>query len=83
MHLLSAVQAIERALVGVHVSFPVIYEIHTGNADGGKVSLNVAAGVDCLDMVLEYTSGNILNFCYSSLVFLKLGYYDFIFDGLS
>ncbi|OMO74447.1 hypothetical protein CCACVL1_16713 [Corchorus capsularis] len=56
LQLLSAIQAIERALVGVggHASF---YEINTGSADGGTVSSTVAAGIDCLDLILEYGSG--------------------------
>lgn len=60
LHLLSAVQAIERALVGVREKCTMISDIHTGQADGGMVSLNVAAGVDCLDLVLEFVSGIIL-----------------------
>ncbi|CAK7329555.1 unnamed protein product [Dovyalis caffra] len=57
LHLLSAIQAIERALVGVHEGCPIVYEINTGNVDGGKVSSTVAAGIDCLDLILEYVSG--------------------------
>lgn len=63
LHLLSAIQCIERALVGVKEGSTMIYEINT-SGDGGKVSSIVAAGVDCLDLVLEYVSGtlNILFF---------------------
>ncbi|XP_010268229.1 PREDICTED: uncharacterized protein LOC104605241 [Nelumbo nucifera] len=57
LHLLSAMQAIERALVGVQEGCNMIYEIHTGSQDGGKVSPVVAAGVDCLDSILESVSG--------------------------
>ncbi|KAJ6395741.1 hypothetical protein OIU77_020907 [Salix suchowensis] len=57
LHLLSAIQTIERALVGVYEGCPIFYEIITGNVDGGKVSSTVAAGIDCLDLVLEYISG--------------------------
>ena len=57
LHLLSAIQAIERALVGVRERTTVIYDIQTGIANGGKVSSIVAAGIDCLDLVLEYVSG--------------------------
>ncbi|XP_043709479.1 uncharacterized protein LOC122658537 [Telopea speciosissima] len=57
LHLLSAVQAIERALVGVREGCNISYEINTGNPDGGKVSSVVAAAVDCLDVVLESVSG--------------------------
>ncbi|XVF67867.1 hypothetical protein PTKIN_Ptkin10aG0156400 [Pterospermum kingtungense] len=57
LQLLSAIQAIERALVGVKGDHPMIYEISTGSADGGMVSSTVAAGIDCLDLILEYGSG--------------------------
>ncbi|KAK9287343.1 hypothetical protein L1049_015758 [Liquidambar formosana] len=57
LHLLSAIQALERALAGVHEDCTMIYEINTGGADGGKVSSIVAAGIDCLDLVLEFVSG--------------------------
>ncbi|KAK9184611.1 hypothetical protein WN943_024962 [Citrus x changshan-huyou] len=54
LHLLSAVQAIERALVGVQEDNTMIYQISTGSGDGGKVSSTVAAGIDCLDLIIEY-----------------------------
>lgn len=57
LHLKVAVQAIERALVGVEGGYNVVYEINTGNVNGGKVSSVVAAGIDCLDLVLESISG--------------------------
>ncbi|KAL5561130.1 hypothetical protein UlMin_030877 [Ulmus minor] len=57
LHLLSAIQAIERSLVGVRERYPMIYDIQTGNVNGGKVSSIVAAGIDCLDLVLEFVSG--------------------------
>uniref|UniRef100_A0A2P2J3V6 Nucleolar 27S pre-rRNA processing Urb2/Npa2 C-terminal domain-containing protein n=1 Tax=Rhizophora mucronata TaxID=61149 RepID=A0A2P2J3V6_RHIMU len=57
LHMLSAVQAIERALVGVHEGCTIIYGVNVGSADGGKASATVAAGIDCLDLVLEYVSG--------------------------
>lgn len=57
LHLLSAVQALERALVGVQEGCHVIYEIQAGNADGGRVSSFVAAGIDCLDLILDTLSG--------------------------
>lgn len=65
LHLLSAVQALERALVGVQEGCHVIYEIQAGNADGGRVSSSVAAGIDCLDLILESVSGmlNLYYFC--------------------
>ncbi|XP_021285690.1 uncharacterized protein LOC110417585 isoform X2 [Herrania umbratica] len=57
LQLLSAIQAIERALVGVSGGHAVIYDINTGSANGGMVSSTVAAGIDCLDLILEYSSG--------------------------
>lgn len=56
-HLLFVIQAIDRALVGVQEGSTIIYEVVTGNADGGRVSSKVAAGVDFLDLVLEHASG--------------------------
>ncbi|EXB36837.1 hypothetical protein L484_003222 [Morus notabilis] len=57
LHLLSAVQAIERALVGMRERSTVSYDIQTGSPNGGKVSSIVAAALDCLDLVLEFVSG--------------------------
>uniref|UniRef100_A0A5B7BNV3 Nucleolar 27S pre-rRNA processing Urb2/Npa2 C-terminal domain-containing protein n=1 Tax=Davidia involucrata TaxID=16924 RepID=A0A5B7BNV3_DAVIN len=57
LHLLSAIQALERALVGVQEGCTIIYEIYTGSSDGGKVSSIVAAAIDCLDLVLEFVTG--------------------------
>ncbi|PHU19260.1 hypothetical protein BC332_10411 [Capsicum chinense] len=58
LHLLSAIQAIERALVGVQENCIINYEITTGSSHEGKVSPNVAAGIDCLDLILESVSGH-------------------------
>ncbi|XP_016491227.2 uncharacterized protein LOC107810906 isoform X3 [Nicotiana tabacum] len=60
LHLLSAIQAIERALVGVQEHCIINYEVTTGCLDGGKVSANVAAGIDCLDLILESVSGGLI-----------------------
>ncbi|KAL4320201.1 hypothetical protein GQ457_18G017920 [Hibiscus cannabinus] len=57
LQLLSAIQAIERALVGVQGAHARMYEITTGSADGSMVSSTVAAGIDCLDLILEHCSG--------------------------
>lgn len=57
LHLLSGVQAIERALVGVQVGCTSNYDIYTGKAGGGMVSSYVAAGIDCLDLLLENVTG--------------------------
>ncbi|XP_050231110.1 uncharacterized protein LOC126680105 [Mercurialis annua] len=57
LHMLPAIQTIGRALIGVQDGYKIIYEINTGSADGGKVASTVAAGVDCLDLVLECISG--------------------------
>ncbi|KAL1210572.1 hypothetical protein V5N11_006892 [Cardamine amara subsp. amara] len=55
--LLSGVEAIERALVGVWEVCPAIYTIQTGNRDGGRISETTAAGIDCLDLILEHATG--------------------------
>ncbi|GAB2267950.1 hypothetical protein Dimus_002925 [Dionaea muscipula] len=57
LQLLSIVQAIERALFGVHEGWTVLYEVNIGGA-GGCASSAVAAGVDCLDLVLECVTGH-------------------------
>ncbi|KZV58085.1 hypothetical protein F511_31826 [Dorcoceras hygrometricum] len=57
LHLLSAIQAVERALVGVQEGLMTNYEILCGNSDGGEVSADVAAGVDCLYLILEFATG--------------------------
>ncbi|KAK3421048.1 hypothetical protein EUGRSUZ_G01753 [Eucalyptus grandis] len=56
LHLLSAVQAIERALVGVQECCTAKCGITFGRV-GGTVSPVVAAGIDLLDMLLENVSG--------------------------
>ncbi|KAK4377347.1 hypothetical protein RND71_003643 [Anisodus tanguticus] len=58
LHLLSAIQAIERALVGVQEHCIINYEVTTGSSHGTRVSANVAAGIDCLDLILESVSGH-------------------------
>ncbi|KAF9676119.1 hypothetical protein SADUNF_Sadunf09G0105100 [Salix dunnii] len=62
VHLLSAIQTIERALVVIHEGYPIVYDINTGNVDVGKVSSTVAAGIDYLDLVLEYVSGPLISY---------------------
>ncbi|XP_019088743.1 PREDICTED: uncharacterized protein LOC104721844 [Camelina sativa] len=57
LHLFSGVQAIERSLVGVWEVCPAIYCIQTGNRDGGRISETAAAGLDCLDLILEHATG--------------------------
>ncbi|XP_019169327.1 PREDICTED: uncharacterized protein LOC109165139 isoform X1 [Ipomoea nil] len=57
LHLLSVVQAIERAVVGVQEGCMVNYEVCTRISDGGMVSSNVAAGIECLNLVLESATG--------------------------
>ncbi|MED6194988.1 hypothetical protein PIB30_033712 [Stylosanthes scabra] len=54
--LLSTIQTIERALVGVREECSMIYDLETSK-DGGKCSSLVAAGIDCFDMILEFVSG--------------------------
>lgn len=58
LHLLSAIQAVERALVGVQEGSMTNYEIRCGSSDGGEVSADVAAGVDCLYLILEFATGH-------------------------
>ncbi|CAH8322539.1 unnamed protein product [Eruca vesicaria subsp. sativa] len=57
-HLKSGLEAIERALVGVCEVCPAIYSIQTGDRDGGRISETAAAGIDCLDLVLEHATGS-------------------------
>ncbi|XP_072977931.1 uncharacterized protein [Typha angustifolia] len=57
LHMKTAIQAIERALVGVQQGCHTIYNINTGNIDGGEVSSVVAAGIDCFNLILESHSG--------------------------
>ncbi|XP_027191169.1 uncharacterized protein [Cicer arietinum] len=56
LHLLSTIQAIERALVGVQEGCTAIYDIKTSK-DGGEISSLVAAGIDCFDMIIDFVSG--------------------------
>lgn len=56
-HLNAALQVIERALVGVNQCSHSIYEVYTGNPDGGTVSSDVAAGIDCLYLILDFVPG--------------------------
>ncbi|KAJ4872411.1 hypothetical protein Rs2_45922 [Raphanus sativus] len=56
-HLKSGLETIERALVGVCEACPAIYSIQTGDRDGGRISETAAAGIDCLDLVLEHATG--------------------------
>ncbi|KAK4437698.1 hypothetical protein Salat_0103800 [Sesamum alatum] len=57
LHLLSAVQAIERALVGVQEGSVTNYELVCGSLNGGEASSVVAAGIDCLGLILEFVTG--------------------------
>lgn len=56
-HLLSVIQAVERALVGVREGLLTNYEIVCGSLNGGEVSSVVAAGIDCLDSIVEFVTG--------------------------
>ncbi|MBA0581066.1 hypothetical protein Gorai_023257 [Gossypium raimondii] len=57
LQLMSTIEAIEKALVGVQGAHARIYEITAGSANGGMVSSTVAGGIDCLDLLLEHGSG--------------------------
>ncbi|KAJ0251723.1 Urb2/Npa2 family protein [Hirschfeldia incana] len=56
-HLKLGLEAIERALVGVCEVCPAIYSLQTGDRDEGRISETAAAGIDCLDLVLEHATG--------------------------
>ncbi|KAK6159539.1 hypothetical protein DH2020_006853 [Rehmannia glutinosa] len=56
LHLLSSIQVVERALVGVQEGMMTNYEIVCGISDGA-VSSVVAAGIDVLDLILEFVTG--------------------------
>ncbi|KAL2498243.1 Urb2 domain-containing protein [Abeliophyllum distichum] len=58
LHFLSAIQAVERAIVGVQEGCLTNYEIFLGSLDGGKVSSFVAAGIDWLELILEFVAGH-------------------------
>lgn len=53
----SAVQALERALVGLREGFPMINDVKKESTAGGTVSSIVAGAVDCLDLLLEFYKG--------------------------
>ncbi|CAA0807674.1 Unknown protein [Striga hermonthica] len=57
LHLLSSIQAVERALVGVQEGLMSNYEIVCGVSDEAEVSSVVAAGIDVLDLILEFVTG--------------------------
>lgn len=63
-HLKSGLEAIQRALVGVCEVCPAIYSIQTGDRYGGRISETAAAGIDCLDLVLEHATGKNCFFFY-------------------
>lgn len=44
------------------------YDIDAGSEDGGKVTSIVASGVDCLDLVLEFVSANIISHVYGDYI---------------
>ncbi|KAI3780909.1 hypothetical protein L2E82_10902 [Cichorium intybus] len=58
VYISSAVQFIKKALIGRQEGGSmVVYQINTGSSGGGNVSSVVAAGIDCLDLVLEAITG--------------------------
>ncbi|KAL8556229.1 hypothetical protein ACS0TY_003869 [Phlomoides rotata] len=57
LHLLSTIQAVERALAGVQEGLMTNYEIVSGSSNGGDVSSVVAAGIDAFDLILEFVTG--------------------------
>ncbi|KAH9606417.1 hypothetical protein KSS87_015060 [Heliosperma pusillum] len=58
LHLLSVMEALQQALTGNRVGFTAICDLQMGITEGGIVSPMVAAGVDCLDLLLEFLKGN-------------------------
>ncbi|ONK73407.1 uncharacterized protein A4U43_C04F31180 [Asparagus officinalis] len=56
--LMIALQLLERALVGAQPDCNTVHDLTTGNLDGGEVSSTVAAGLNCLELVLESLSGH-------------------------
>ncbi|GAB2218046.1 hypothetical protein Drorol1_Dr00001263 [Drosera rotundifolia] len=50
-------QVMERALLGVQESWAISHELNTWDSAGGSAS-SVAAGIDCLDLVLECVTGH-------------------------
>lgn len=73
LHLLSTIQAVERALAGAQEGLMTNYEIVSGNSNGGNVSSVVAAGIDAFDLILEFVTGNLFTLC-MFLLCLKFGY---------
>ncbi|CAN6485686.1 unnamed protein product [Victoria cruziana] len=55
-HFLAVIQVLERALVGLKNSCLTRYNIETGSLGGGSVATIVAAGLECMGMVLETVS---------------------------
>ncbi|CAI9104701.1 OLC1v1003429C2 [Oldenlandia corymbosa var. corymbosa] len=53
----SAIQATERAIVGVQDGCLSNYEICLGSSDGGTATSTVAGGIDCLDLLVELVAG--------------------------
>ncbi|GLJ26271.1 hypothetical protein SUGI_0504910 [Cryptomeria japonica] len=57
LHLVMALQSIERALTGAWTGYNIASQLNTGCQSGGNVGLIVAAGVECLDLTLDSVSG--------------------------
>ncbi|KAL8267847.1 hypothetical protein R6Q59_001645 [Mikania micrantha] len=57
LYISSVVQSIRKAIIGLQEGCMENYQIYTGNLGGGKVSSVVAAGIDCLDVVLDAITG--------------------------
>lgn len=56
-HLLSIIQSVERALVGVWEGSMTNFEMVCGSLNGGEVSAIVASGIVCLDSIIEVLTG--------------------------
>ncbi|KAM0050192.1 putative nucleolar 27S pre-rRNA processing, Urb2/Npa2 [Helianthus debilis subsp. tardiflorus] len=57
LYVSSAVQSIKKALIGLQEGCMANYQIRTESSGGGNVTSVVAAGIDCLDVVLEAITG--------------------------
>lgn len=62
VYLKLAIQVIERKLVGVRQDHTAIYQLSIGNVDGGMVSSDSAAGIECFELILECFSGSFMKF---------------------
>ncbi|XP_020578100.1 uncharacterized protein LOC110023159 isoform X2 [Phalaenopsis equestris] len=58
VYLKIAIEVIEKKLIGVQQNHTAIYHLSTGNVDGGMVSSDLAASIECFELILECFSGH-------------------------